>query len=49
MAVEYCHRGGHYVDLDQNVEGRYFGTEWCCWDCLTDAEAEELENDNAQD
>ena len=41
MAVEYCHRGDHYVDLDWNVEGRYFDLEWCCWDHLTDKEQEE--------
>ena len=45
MAVEYCHRGGHYIDLDYNCEGRYFGTEWCCYDCMTDAEAEAMEAD----
>ena len=41
MAIEYCHRGGHYVDLDKDCEGQYFDLEWCCWDCLTDEEVEQ--------
>ena len=46
MAVEYCHRGGHYIDLDYHVEGKYVnGTEWCCWEHLTEDEQEELENE----
>lgn len=45
MAVEYCHRGDHYVDLDWNCEGHYFGTEWCCWSHLTEEEQEKLEKD----
>ena len=47
MAVEYCHRGDHYIDLDKNVEGKYLDNngilEWCCWDCLTDEEVEQDE------
>ena len=45
MAVEYCHRGHHYIDLDYNVEGHYFGFEWCCWEHLTPDEQEEFENE----
>ncbi len=41
MAVEYCHRGGHYVDLDYHVEGAYINGEWVCWEHLTDKEAED--------
>jgi len=46
MAIEYCHRGGHYVDLDKDCEGQYLSVgdnrqEWCCWDCLTDEEVEQ--------
>ena len=43
MAVEYCHRGDHYVDLDINCEGKYIGNEWVCWEHLTEEEQEKLE------
>lgn len=53
MAVEYCHRGDHLVDLDYNCEGTYLFEEpsdfiarrWCCWDHLTAEEQEKLEKD----
>ena len=57
MAVEYYHRGGHYIDLDYHVEGEYIKhetcspqgkivtMEWCCWEHLTDEEQEKLENE----
>ena len=45
MAVEYCHRGDHYIDLDYNVEGCYNKKlQWVCFDCMTDEEAERLDN-----
>ncbi len=40
MAVEYCARGHHYVDLDYNVEGVYINLEFVCWDHMTDIEQE---------
>ena len=45
MAVQYCHRGGHYVDLDVDSEGAYLKGEWVCWNCLTDEEAEQMQID----
>ena len=42
MAVEYCHRGDHCVDLDRNVEGFYDeNNEWVCEAHMTDEEMEE--------
>ena len=47
MAIEYCHRGDHYVDLDHFVEGAYGITgkfEWCCGTCMTDEEVDHQEH-----
>ena len=39
MAVEYCHTGNHYIDLDWNCDGKYIeNNEWICGDCIEQME-----------
>jgi hypothetical protein len=41
----YCHRGGHFVDLDFNCEGEEINGEWVCWDHLTNGELNQIERE----
>ena len=51
MSVVRCERGDHYIDLDFNCEvftkdqiPSLPDDDWVCFECLTDAEAKELED-----
>lgn len=41
MAMEYCHAGDHYIDLDWNCDGEYNSKdEWKCGDCIAEDKEE---------